>query len=304
MRKSILFYSILVVTLLVFVKCGENNPLKYDTNTQSRGYVNIYVDEGVRPLFETAIYTFEGSKLNAHITAKYDREIDAINAFIEQKTKAICIGRDFSKQERLDFKNAGVEFRTKKIILGAPALIVHLTSKDSIVAADQFIQWCSSDEPGPTILFDNVQGTNFNYFLNLTPNKKFGKNVKALSGNQAVIDFIASNENTIGVIGYNWISDLDDQKVQQRLSKVKLVQVAKTKNAEAFPPYAQHVFDHTYPFTHFWYLHNYGSRENLEAGFFNFLELERGQLLIRKSGLVAYFRIPRELQFTTEDKVW
>lgn len=304
MFNKVLIVFALVAGTLSLVQCGNENPLKYDSNTQSRGYVTIYVEESVRPLFETSIFTFEGTKLNAHITAKYDREIDVINAFIQKKTKAICIGRDFSKQERLDFKNAGVEYRTKKIVLGAIALIVHQNSKDTILTADQFLNWCATNDDAPTIVFDNVQGTNFNYFLERIPAKKFGKHVKALSGNQEVIDYIKTHENAIGVIGFNWISDLDDPKVKERLTGIHLVEVSKTKGGEAFPPYAQHVFDKSYPFTHFWYLHNFGSRENLEAGFFNFMELERGQLIIRKAGLVSYFRIPRQLQFTTYDKVY
>jgi len=124
--KAVWTISFIVLSLSL-TQCGDDNPLKRDNNTAVRGTTTFYVEQNIEPLLETSVYAFEGFRPNANINVVYQREVDVINSFIDKKTNAIIISRDFSKKERKEFLDAHVGFRTFKYIVGANALIVPKT---------------------------------------------------------------------------------------------------------------------------------------------------------------------------------
>lgn len=295
--KQLTIFSLLL--LATSFGCGEN-PLAFDENTNSRGSTTIYVEQNVEPLIETSIMAFEGIRPKAHIVPKYKRELDIINSFIDKKTKAIIISRDFSKEERKEFSQVNVSFKTNKLAIGAIALIGP-DGDDSTYTEEEFLKLLTTtDKNAPKIVFDDVQSANFNYFLDRIAPKSFGPNVKCLQTNLEVINFVRQNKNCIGVIGFNWISDRDDPEVLKRLKNIRLIEIAKGNGTEFVPPYMYYVYEKQYPFTHYWYVHNKGSKSDLEAGFVNFLINEKGQLVIKKSGMQPYYRISREFNIVVE----
>lgn len=291
----------LILSLILLISCdGSDNPLAYDDTTNSRGKATIYVEKNLQPYLETTIMSFEGFRPEAHITAKYEREIDVINTFIDRKTDAIIISRDFTKKEREEFLADQVAFRTNKILVGSIALLTPKT-EDSTYTETEFLRLLTStNEKDPKILFDDVQSANFEYFLDRIAPKQFGPNVKCLKGNQEVIDYIKNNKHCIGVIGFNWISDIDDPKVLERCKNLNIVSVSKGSTDHFVPPFTYYVYEKEYPFIHFWYIHNKGSKSDLEAGFVNYLISEKGQLIAKKSGLQSYYKMTREFNFVVE----
>ncbi len=298
--KQLTIFSLLAL-LISSVGCGENeNPLAYDENTNSRGTTTVYVEQNLEPLIETSIMAFEGNRPKAHIVPKYLRELDVINSFIDKKTKAIVISRDFTKEERKEFSQVNVSFQTNKLAIGAIALI-SAEGEDSTYTEEEFLKLLTTtDKNAPKVIFDDVQSANFNYFLNRIAPKSFGPNVKCLANNLEVIQYVRENQKCIGVIGFNWISDRDDPEVLKRLEKIQLIEVAKGNGTEFVPPYMYYVYEKQYPFTHYWYVHNKGSKSDLEAGFVNFLINEKGQLVVKKSGMQPYYRIAREFNIVVE----
>jgi len=295
--KQLTIFSLLL--LVATTGCNEN-PLAYDENTNSRGTTTVYVEQNLEPLIETSIVAFEGNRPKAHIVPKYARELDVINSFIDKKTKAIVISRDFTKAERKEFSQVNVSFKTNKLLIGAIALIGP-NGEDSTYTEEAFLKLLTTtDKNSPKIIFDDVQSANFNYFLDRIAPKSFGPNVKCLQNNLEVIEHIRENKNCIGVIGFNWISDRDDPEVLERLKGIRLIEVAKGNGTEFVPPYMYYVYEKQYPFTHYWYVHNKGSKSDLEAGFVNFLINEKGQLVVKKSGLQPYYRISREFNIVVE----
>lgn len=291
----------LIFCSAVFVACeGNDNPLAYDDTTMSRGKTTIYVEKNLQPYIETTIMAFQGFRPKATVNAKYEREIDVINTFIDRKTDAIVISRDFTKQERDEFLGEQVVFRTNKILVGSIALLTPKT-EDSTYTETEFLRLLTStDKNDPKILFDDVQSANFDYFLERIAPKQFGPNVKCLKGNQEVIDYMKENKHCIGVIGFNWISDIDDPKVVKRCENLNIVSVSKGNSDHFVPPFMYYVYEKEYPFIHFWYIHNKGSKSDLEAGFVNYLISEKGQLIAKKSGLQSYYKMTREFNIVVE----
>lgn len=297
--KTIWTISLLGLTFILS-NCGNDNPFAAEKNSTTRGNTTYYIEQNVEPLIETSIVAFEGFRPKAHIHAIYQREVDVINAFIDKKTNAIVISRDFTKKERDEFHDAHVGFRTFKYIVGANALIVPKT-EDSTYTEQEFLDLLTTKDPTkPKIIFDAVQSANFNYFQERIAPKKFGPNVKCVKTNLEVIDYVKSHEHCIGVIGFNWISDYDDPEVRKRCEHLKIVTVAKGNGKNFVPPFMYYVYEKQYPFTQFWYIHNKSGKGRLEAGFANYLINEKGQLVAKKSGIQPYFKIQRELRIVVE----
>lgn len=297
----------LVLPALLFALSGCDNPFAYQKDTHSRGKEKIYLEDSYRPLFETAIATYEGQKPLADLVPVYCTEQEAITALYSNKTNTICITREFTPEELNDLKKANIEIRTSPVVLDAVALIVNPGSKDTSFTVDeikaimkgQMNKWPTSRKD-INVVFDNTHSANFFYILNLIQSKQLPSNVFALKSNLEVLDYVREHENAIGVIGINYLSDEDDPVVQERRKQVRMLAIAKVPGKEYFEPYQGYISTRDYPFTRMAYLINKGSRSGLNTGFVNWMEKENGQLLVSKCGLVPARMQKREFQIVEE----
>jgi phosphate transport system substrate-binding protein len=119
----------------------------------------------------------------------------------------------------------------------------------------------------------------------------------AANGSKAVVDYISRNENAIGFVGSSWVTNDQDPEQKAYQNKIRLALIECKKNCDsgsfAKPSQATITYDQ-YPLVRPLY---YVLKENwngLGTGFSNFLNLERGQLVFRRSYLVPakmYFGI-------------
>lgn len=305
MIKTKAFYFI---GLLCLASCDANdNPLAYQKDAHGRGDIKVFIEESYKPLFETSIYTFQGLFPKAIIRAEYSAEKTIIEAFFSNKTKTICISRDFTKEEKAYLRSKNVEVRSDKIGLDAIALIVNPSNKDTALSVDQLKEWISKDGAAwpvsknkVKLVFDTEYSANFNYLLTLTQNKSLSKSVYALKSNEEVIKFVKQNPDALGIIGVNWISDQEDFEVMNFLDSIRVMYVSKHRGEPAFQPYAGTIYTNEYPLFREMWLINKGSRAGLNSGFVNFMMGEKGQLLIQKSELVPANAPVRLIQLTTQ----
>lgn len=292
MRK-ICFFSGIALALLT--SC--NDPFAYDTDTHSRGVKTMFADESMKPFLETSAYTFEGLYPKAHIQFKYMSETNALNALIKDETKTIFVSRDFTDAEKKNLAKSNIIAKATLIGFDAVAFVTNKQEVDSIYSVDELKQLLTSKKEGPTIVFDNVQSSNFNHLLESLRITAYGTNVKALNSNNAVIDYVRKHPGAIGVIGYNWLSDEEDPMIQFNRNEVRIIAVSKTAKGKAVQPDTYTIRTNQYPFIKKMWCLNKGAADGLNTGFANFLEDEKGQLLVEKAGLVAYRKTPRVFNF-------
>ncbi|HRP53462.1 MAG TPA: hypothetical protein PLI97_08140, partial [Fluviicola sp.] len=110
---------------------------------------------------------------------------------------------------------------------------------------------------------------------------------------------VSKNPLTLGVIGYNFISDLDDKAVQERLKQFKTVGIGDANNNYWRADKAC-ITEKKYPFVRpIWYI-NSGAPDGLNSGFVNFLTSRQGQLLLEKCELGPGRGTPREITIMYE----
>lgn len=298
--------SLLVVFIaLMLFSCDDMFVYKGDSH--SRGKTKVFVEESFKPLFETSIYTFESQYQSADIKAIYCTEKQAIDSFIANKTKTLFITRDFTDKEKVNLRKSQVEVRSEVLAHDAIALIIHPDNLDSNITVEGLTNilngknsiWNSTDKT-IDVVFDHQNSANFIYLNKLTGGSPIPPSVFAVNSNKEVIEYVKGHKNALGVIGVNWISDQDDQRVLDFLDGIKVMQVAKDEESDYFKPYQAYIYTKEYPLTRQLWAINKASRSGLNTGFVNFLHGEKGQLIIHKSSLVPANTPIRMMQIKTE----
>jgi phosphate transport system substrate-binding protein len=294
------------LTLMVLFSCGGGDQTKL-TDTCKSGVAQILVEESFKPLFETSSETFESLAPKADIQPEYMAEGAIIDEFYKGDIKTICISRDLNEKEKKILKSKKIEVRSDRIAIDGVTLIINPKNLDTNITVDELkkilngetLRWKTSKKD-INVVFDNQRSANFNYLLALTKTDQLSKNVFAVKSNEEVINYVKKNENAIGVIGLNWVSDQDDFEVMNFLDGIKVMHVAKNAKSDYFQPYPGVIYTYEYPLTREMWLINWGARSGINSGFVNFMIGEKGQLLIQKSELVPARSPIRLIQISTD----
>jgi phosphate transport system substrate-binding protein len=142
-----------------------------------------------------------------------------------------------------------------------------------------------------TIVFDNNNSSTARYVRDsLTADKQLPQNTFAANSHKSLIDYVAQNENALGVLGVNWISDFNDSTVVGFLNKINVLGISENPaplTTESFyQPYQAYIAQQVYPMRRNLYVISTEGRAGLGTGFASFLGGDQGQRLILKSGLV------------------
>ncbi len=298
---------LLLLTGLFFSCNSHDNPLAYQTDAHGRGKTKILIEESFKRLFDTSIYTFQSQYPKATIQPIYKTESDAITSFYNNEAKTIVISRDFTADEKKSLKSKKVEVRSDKIATDAIAIIVHPTNTDTLFTLDELktillgnqTVWNSSRQP-IKVVYDNINSANYNYLVNFCGAENKSNNVFAVKSNEEVIRYVQKTPGALGIIGLNWISDLNDFDVKDFLEGIKVAAIAKDKTSDYFQPYAGFMYTKDYPLILDIWMINKGRKSGLNTGFVLFMTSEIGQTIIQKSGLVPANSPVRLIQFKEE----
>ncbi len=276
---------------LFFVSCTGNKKNKINTyDTPAQGTIYISVDESFKPVIEQQIKVYHSSFPDTKIIASYKSEIDCFKDLMKDSTRMIIVAKGLSKDELNFFENK-LSFKPQyaELAYDAVSVIINQQSKDSVFTMAN-LKNILSGKKNTIAVMDGKNATSTVRFLqdSVLKGTAFGKNVVAVNGSQAVIDAIKQNVNAIGFIGSSWVGNIEEPKQKEDLKTIKLALVECVKCIEkdlfAKPSQATITFGQ-YPLARPLF---YILKENwmgLGTGFMNFLSMERGQLIFRRSGL-------------------
>jgi phosphate transport system substrate-binding protein len=108
-----------------------------------------------------------------------------------------------------------------------------------------------------------------------------------VKNSSSVLDYVASNENAIGLVGFSWIGNPEDTAQIRMLNKVKMayVQCSKCDDKAYVKPTQMGILTRRYPLVRELYYILKENHSGLGSGFVNFMQYERGQLIFRRSYL-------------------
>ncbi|NVO31447.1 PstS family phosphate ABC transporter substrate-binding protein [Hymenobacter lapidiphilus] len=283
--------------------CNGDNKSAAVLDTPTSGNIRIGVDETFAPIIKSEVDTFQKLYPGARIEAVYQPERDVMQAFLDDSVRLAVVSRQLTEAELARFKSIQIVPRAIRIGVDGVAIILHPSNPDSLLTTaqlrgiftGQLTQW-NQLSPGNkkgeiTAVFDNNNSSTARFVQDsITRGAALAKGIFASESNPALLDYVASHPNAIGVIGVNWISDRDDKGVQKLLGRVRVAGIsAKAGNStpdDYVQPYQAYLAQKTYPLRRELYIISREARAGLGTGFASFVAGNKGQLIMLKSGLM------------------
>ncbi|MBL7816061.1 MAG: substrate-binding domain-containing protein [Saprospiraceae bacterium] len=305
MKKG-LFFSIAIACLAT--SCANQSPsASEELDTPVSGKISMAVDETLTPIAYAQADIFHHHYEKAHITVKERSESDCIQDLYKDSVKTIMIGRKLDAKERAAFKAITFDPLETPICVDAIAFLVHPSNRDTNITYDQIMSilrgqttnWSqvNGKRSGDiNLVFDNANSGTTSYLLNMTGEKAMPKNAYAMKTHAEAVNYVASHENAIGIIGWSWVSDSDDPRTREFLKKTRLVSVSPKGSTTFYKPYQGNLIPNKYPLSREVYMITRERRAGLASGFTAFVHGEIGQLILLKAGLLPANQQERNIE--------
>lgn len=291
MRKGILFFMAGVVFLGSF-SCKEKSTIK-DADTPTSGTIHISVDESFRPVIEEEIKAYENTYPGTHIEASYKTEWECFNDFLKDSATRMAIiarGLNFNESKYIT-DSLGYRPKWQRVATDAVCIIVNINSVDTLFTKERLAnQLQGKINRNQVMIFDGIKETGAVRYIrdSILKGDNFDTSVvKAARNSREVIEYVKDHDNAIGFVGISWIGNPEDSTQVNDLNKIKIGYV-QCQNCEGKPfvkPSQQTVLSRRYPLVRGLYFLLRENRIGLGTGFAGFLQMERGQLIFRRSYL-------------------
>ncbi len=282
------------ICMVVVNSCkSEKKPGGY-TDTPKSGTIHISVDESFKPVIEAQIEMYEASYPGTKIVATYKPEAACLkDLFFDTATRMVIVTRGLNDTEKKFFLDSLHYVPANNVMaLDAVVILVNEKSKDSLFSMHRLKdQLQGKINRQQQIIFDGLTTTSTVRFIedSVLKGQHFDTTVvKGVKGNQAVIDYVATHENAIGLVGFSWIGNPEDTLQLAELKRVKMayVQCDLCKDSPYVKPMQESIESHRYPLVRgLFYIVKEGSYLGLGTGFSTFMKQERGQLIFKRAYL-------------------
>jgi phosphate transport system substrate-binding protein len=312
--RAVLGMLAVAASLLPACTSKGSSSAEESTDTPTSGRVAISVDETFAPILEAQVDTFQKLYTDAHIKTTYQPEDSVMLDLLNDKVKLAVISRELNADEKAELIKQNMLPHATKIGIDGLAVILHPSNPDSLLTITQLRSIFS----GKTTAWKQVSGqsklgdVNVVFDANRSSTLRFvrdsllrgqplTKKVFAANSNPQALDYVATHPNAIGVVGVNWVSDLDDPKVRGFLRRVRVAAITARPNPtkdDYIQPYQVYLApkppemlrDHpdlqNYPLRRDIYIISREARTGLGSGFASFVAGQKGQLIFQKSGLM------------------
>ncbi|WP_210519212.1 PstS family phosphate ABC transporter substrate-binding protein [Hymenobacter terricola] len=305
--------AVVLAGAIAIVSCnGPGSPGAQDTPTS--GTVAVSVDETFAPILQAQIDTFAKLYPNAHVKMTFQPEEKVMLDLVNDKVKLAVVSRELTAEETADFTKQTITPRTIRIGIDGLAIVLNRANPDSLLTVAQLADIFT----GKTSTWSQVSGKkalaaiNVVFDANRSSTARFVRDsvtrgaalttrVFAATSNPALLDYVATHPNAIGVVGVNWISDRDDPAAMKFFNKVRVASITARPNPKPndyIQPYqvylaektpeqlAEHPDLQNYPLRRNLYVISREARAGLGTGFASFVAGKNGQLIFQKSGLL------------------
>jgi phosphate transport system substrate-binding protein len=289
-----------LLSLVIFV-AGCRNTKKEVPVSMVTGKGTIAADEALLPLINAELDVFHSQYAFADIDCKFGSEYDAINLLLQEKVRLAIVSRPLNHKEIDFFKSK--EIYPESIPLAYDAIAVITNPENTIkflstwqiagILSGQIVNWSQIENSGKKgsikqILDAESSGIIRSLVDSLQLHEKISGDFVFTGSNKSIVESVASDVNAIGFIGYNWISEGENLKVQENLKKVNLIAVSGKQIADetnSFKPTLSSLFNLEYPLIRKIYAIYADTSPALARGFLAHLTSDRGQKIIYRMGL-------------------
>jgi len=307
MKNSLrLLCAVFLFFVLFLLSCNyEKN------NTPTSGKLKVYYDEGVESHIKNQVYTFEALYENASVELIRSSENQAVQALYNDSCEAIVISRLLNEKEKKAFASkqwfpkyslvakSGVAFITNS---QTPIKYFSYEEIISLLSTSFSVKGSLDNEIKLKVLFDKNNSSVLHYISDsVLQGKKLSPDCNSSTSTLDCINYIAQNKNTIGIIDFAWLSDVDDSLYKANKDKLKFIPIGNKNNTEKYfyPDQSNFKLD-LYPFTRSVYIFRKTGDFTLAKGFESFVAGPKGQLTFLKQGLLPAKQGERAIEVKLE----
>ena len=299
MIKSAFNYIIgLTLILGLLPSCGSKPNPKLEAEYQ-KAAEKFVADESFYPILDEELYYFNSQRLDT-IGVEYLNEQDAVKRLM--KVKFGGIGQ-FTAKELKSLQDRHYLPRAIPIAYDGLAIIVNNQNPDSCITVTDFARilkgevtkwgdiYPKSKLGNIDVVFDNPLSSTVRWCVDsILDGKEFSNpNIGAVKTSAAVIDYVERHENSLGIIGSNWLNDKRDTTNVTFKKNITVMGVSKMKTAESYnswKPYQYYLYNGNYPLVRTIYALLNDPRNGVPQAFAHYCQLPKGQLVILRSGLL------------------
>ncbi len=284
-------FFLFIIMSMSFWQCSSSE--KQDLPNE--GEILIAADESLQPIVDAEIMAYNAHYPKAKLNVVYVPEQKAMAMMMNDSANIAIVTREATPNEKDIYTTNNIPYLPAKMALDGVALITNLKSDiKQLTVSELKAMFEGVSSQNIKLVFDNSSSSNLNYMIQRLGIKDVKKaNIFAANGNKDVIEYVKKNANAIGIIGGNWISDIDDSKSQNFINSVQIVGISNDGKAYYTPTTAS-LKARKYPFERKVILHTkkgYG----LTSAFIRFCCAYIGQLVVEKSGLLPYYVYDRDI---------
>ncbi|RYY08018.1 MAG: phosphate ABC transporter substrate-binding protein [Sphingobacteriaceae bacterium] len=288
----------ILIFLITATSCNQSNNSSSDQFTS--GSYQFVFDESLSPILDQELYVFKSIFTDAKPDVVYKPENKILDLILNNKAGFAVMGRTLNPKEVKLLTNRNLPPKIGKVAVDAISLIVAKGSPDSLMLLSQIKNlFYANTKNNKNLVFDNPNSSILNYLkntFNITQLKQ--KNIYALKSSKEVIKYVATHQNSIGFVSYSWLTE-PDEDYAEATKNIKIIGVkderSNDNSKEYFKPTQSTIALKQYPLTRSVYVIDCTGKVGLGTGFAAFLQSERGQKIILKSGLLPDSMPRREI---------
>ena len=310
------FNKFVGITLILglFLACGNKPNPELEEAYQKAASV-LAADESFYPILDEELYYYQNQSLDS-ITPLYINEQDAVAMLMKLETWLAFTTRDFTPKERQNLIDRKYLPRAIPIAYDGLAIIVNNANPDTCITVKDFArilkgevsQWKDlypqSKLGEIDVVFDNPLSSTVRWCVDsILGGQQFSaKNIGAVKSSAAVVDYVEKHENSLGIIGSNWLNDKRDTTNVTFKKNITVMGVSKMDSAKSYnswKPYQYYLYNGNYPLIRTIYALLNDPRPNgVPSSFAHFCQLPKGQKIILRSGL-----LPRTANMNVRDVI-
>lgn len=308
-KRRITSLAVRFSLLAALTSCGITSEYGSD-NTPTSGTLRVFYDEGLEPHVQNQARTFESQYKNASIRLVRSSENEAVQALYNDSCEAIVISRLLNGQEKKAFAQKQFFPKYSAVSKSGVALIANIgTPVQKLTVADvsQMLQQpfsvkdSSGNDVKITVLFDRKNSAVLHYMRDsLLHGKELSPDCSLLNSTLESINYVAQHKNTIAIIDFAWLSDMDDSLYKANEKLIRFIAIGRSENGPFYYPDQSNFKLEHYPFTRTVYVMRKTGEFTLAKGFESFVAGPKGQLVFLKQGLLPARQNDRQVHVNLE----
>jgi phosphate transport system substrate-binding protein len=275
--------------------CSDYFTNDYRDNSPTSGLLNVYFDEGTRLHVQNQAATFASQYPNAKLNLFETSESAAVEALLNDSCELIVIARPLSASEKKVFAQKTFTPNYSAVAKSGVAVIanaecslrsIELNALRDYLKGDRQLTDSTGAGINLNVLFDKNNSSVLHYMVDSICNgAKLTTSAGILEGSLETINYVATHKNTIGLIDFCWLSDVDDSIYKANKNLIKILPVGNGDGKFYYPDQSNFKLG-LYPLARTIYVYRKVGDFTLAKGFESFIAGPKGQLIFQKQGLM------------------